>query len=153
VRSGDLAKSMSQYLREEIAATPDIEVHLRSVVVGGGGEGRLESLDVRDLDSGSVDTVPAGALFVLIGASPHTDWLPPSIARDARGYVLTGTDLVREGGAESTARRLPLMFETSVPGVFAVGDARANSVKRVASAVGEGSVVVQHVDQYLSGGV
>jgi thioredoxin reductase (NADPH) len=145
VRADALAKGMSQYLREEIAAVPNIEVLLSTEVVEGGGEQRLEFLTLLDRSTGTTRTVPADALFVLIGAEPHTDWLPPEIVRDERGFVLTGTDVPSEWPLE----RPPFMFETSVPGIFAVGDVRSRSVKRVASAVGEGSVVIQQVHQHL----
>ena len=133
-RGDSLAASMSQYLIEEIEARETIEVRLRTVAVGGGGEGRLEHLTLRS-GAGGTETVHADGLFVLIGAEPKTDWLPSEIARDEHGFVLTG-----HGGH---------MFETSVPGVFAIGDVRAGSVKRVASAVGEGSVVIHQVHRYL----
>ena len=144
VRGATLATSMSQYLQDEIAAAPNIDIRLSTQVVDGGGDRRLENLVLRE-DTGSTSPVPADALFVLIGAQPHTDWLPAEIMRDERGFVLTGTDVAPEWSIE----RPPFMFETSVPGVFAVGDARAGSVKRVASAVGEGSVVIQQVHQHL----
>jgi len=134
VRGATLALSMSQYLRDEIDAVDNIEVRLSAEVVDGAGDGRLERLTLRD-GTGATTTVPADALFVLIGAQPHTGWLPPEIVRDAHGFVVTG------GGEH--------MFETSVPGVFAIGDVRSGSVKRVAAAVGEGSVVIQQVHQYL----
>jgi thioredoxin reductase (NADPH) len=118
---------------------------LSTEVVEGGGEQRLEFLMLLDRSTGTTRTVPADALFVLIGAEPHTDWLPPEIVRDERGFVLTGTDVPSEWPLE----RPPFMFETSVPGIFAVGDVRSRSVKRVASAVGEGSVVIQQVHQHL----
>ena len=96
--------------------------------------------------------MPADALFLLIGARPHTEWLPSGVVRDALGYLVTGPDVASERAATRWAlERPPMMFETSVPGVFAVGDVRAQSVKRVASAVGEGSVVIQQVHQYLEG--
>ncbi len=144
VRAGTLASSMSQYLRDEIDATANIDVRLSTEVVDADGESRLEGLSLRS--GGSVSTVPADALFVLIGARPHTEWLPPTIARDDLGYVLTGPDV---GLGEQSPERPRLAFESSVPGVFAVGDVRSRSVKRVASAVGEGSVVIQQVQQYL----
>jgi thioredoxin reductase (NADPH) len=145
-RASSLTGSMSQYLRDAIDATANISVRTNAEVVGGHGESRLEGLTVRDTVNGEVSTIDAGALFVLIGARPHTDWLPAAFERDERGYLLTGADL-----RVSSARmeRPPLMFETSVPGVFAVGDVRYRSVKRVASAVGEGSVVLQQVHEYL----
>jgi thioredoxin reductase (NADPH) len=145
VRAGTLASSMSQYLRDEIDATPNIEVRLSTEVIDGVGESRLEQLTLRMTD-GATTTVPADALFVLIGALPHTEWLPPDVARDEQGYLVTGTDATRP-----QIERPPFMFETSVPGVFAVGDVRSRSVKRVASAVGEGSVVIQQVHQHLEG--
>ena len=148
VRGHTLATSMSQYLRDEIDSAPNVGVRLSTCVVDGGGNGRLERLTLQD--DGGDTTVPADGLFVLIGARPNTEWLPPEIARDEHGFVVTGTDLARPGSApEWPLERPPFMFETSLPGVFAVGDVRSGSVKRVASAVGEGSVVMQEVHQYL----
>jgi thioredoxin reductase (NADPH) len=141
VRSGTLASSMSKYLRDEIDATENIDLRFSTEVVDAAGESRLEQLSLRT--AGETTTVRADALFLLIGARPHTEWLPPEVDRDKQGYVQTGPDVVWE------LDRPPLAFETSVPGVFAVGDVRASSVKRVASAVGEGSVVIQQVHQYL----
>jgi thioredoxin reductase (NADPH) len=155
VRGPSLAASMSQYLRDEIDAATNVDVRFRSEVVGGGGRGRLESLTLRDVDSGQESTVPAGALFLLIGALPNTGWLPESIARDQAGYVLTGADVMRddgsgaEGAAAWMAEDMPEPFETSVPGIFAVGDVRSRAPKRVAAAVGEGSVVIQQVGNRL----
>jgi thioredoxin reductase (NADPH) len=141
---------MSQYLRDEIDAIPCIDVRLSTDVVDGTGESRLEELALRR--TGATTSVPADALFVLIGARPHTEWLPAGVARDGQGYLVTGTDVARDAAAAGwRLERPPLVFETSVPGVFAVGDVRAQSVKRVASAVGEGSVVMQQVHQYLEG--
>ncbi|QRP49573.1 FAD-dependent oxidoreductase [Amycolatopsis sp. FDAARGOS 1241] len=140
VRADSLGAGMSHYLTREIAATPRLDVRLATEIVGGGGDGWLDHLVLRDRRTGEVETVPADGLFVMIGALPHTDWLPPEIRRDERGFVLTGADL--DGCSWPIARtRLPL--ETSMPGVFAAGDARHDSVKRVASAVGEGSVAIQ----------
>jgi thioredoxin reductase (NADPH) len=150
VRSASLAASMSQYLRDEIDAAAQVEVRYRTQVVGGGGRSRLDHIVLRDLDAGTDETVEAGALFLLIGAQPHTSWLPESIARDAAGFVLTGGDLVRERLDAWSEDRAPSAYETSVPGIYAVGDVRARSVKRVAGAVGEGSVVIQQVTQYLA---
>ena len=149
VRAPTLASSMSQYLRDEIDAIPCIDVRVSTQVVDGEGESRLERLTLRTA-AGDTTTVPADALFLLIGASPHTEWLPPEVARDEQGYVVTGPDVAGDhAGTGWRLERPPLMFETTVPGVFAVGDVRAQSVKRVASAVGEGSVVIQQVHQYL----
>jgi thioredoxin reductase (NADPH) len=144
VRGGSLAASMSSYLRGEIEAAANVEVMLETEVVGGEGEGRLRSLALRAGASGATETVDADALFVLIGARPGTGWLPPEIERDEWGYVLTGRDV--SAGAVEGERQ---MLETSLPGVFAVGDVRHGAVKRVASAVGEGSVVIQQVHRRL----
>jgi len=147
VRCASLAESMSQYLQNEIEAAGNVEIRSTTEVVGGGGEGRLEYLTLRDISSGDTSEVEAAALFVLIGARPHTDWLPETIERDRRGFVLTGVDVERQDGG--SPERAPLMLETSVPGLFAVGDVRHRSVKRVASAVGEGSVVIPQVHEHL----
>src|SRR5215208_2711526 len=147
-----LAAHMSQYLIEEIEATENIQVLLNTQVVDGGGRGRLEHLVLKDRASGLTETVPAAALFVLIGARPHTGWLPEEIMRDERGYVITGNDLLRDGSPPEgwSLVRPPMLMETSVPGVFAAGDVRCGSVKRVASAVGEGSIAIQMVHEYLN---
>jgi thioredoxin reductase (NADPH) len=147
VRGPSLAESMSSYLRGEIDAADNIEVMLGTEAVDGAGEGRLESLTLRDRESGRTSTVAADGLFVLIGARPGTEWLPAEIERDRWGYVLTGPEL-----AVARPGRELLMHETSLAGVFAVGDVRHGSVKRVASAVGEGSIVVQQVHQRLEAG-
>lgn len=150
VRADSLAPSMSQYLRDEIDAAPNVDVRYETEVVGGRGRGRLDHLVLRDLRTGRDREVAAGALFLLIGARPHTDWLPPTVARDPAGYVVTGADLVGgPGPGPWPGDRPPLAYETSLPGVFAVGDVRSRSVKRVASAVGEGGVVIQQVGEYL----
>src|SRR5918992_1816486 len=140
VRRASLAATMSRYLIDEIEAAENIEVRPHTEVVGGAGEGALKSLELRDCRTGELETVPAAALFLMIGAQPHTEWLPETICRDKRGYLLTGSDLP-EG--DWPLERSQLMLETSLPGVFAVGDARHGSTKRVASAVGEGSVVIE----------
>jgi thioredoxin reductase (NADPH) len=152
VRGDCLAASMSEYLIKEIEASENIEVRFNTQAVDGGGEGRLEHLVLEDSTSGLTETVPAAALFVLIGAEPHTSWLPQDIQRDEKGYVITGKDLSRYGHPRRGwhVERLPLLLETSISGVFAVGDVRHGSVKRVASAVGEGSIAVQMVHEYLS---
>jgi len=151
-RGDSLATSMSDYLIKEIEATENVHARLNTRVVDGGGKGRLERLVLEDSLSGRTETVPAEALFVLIGAEPHTSWLPEEIARDEKGYVITGRDLLRYGRPRRGWHmgRLPLLLETSMSGVFAVGDVRHGSVKRVASAVGEGSIAVQMVHEYLS---
>jgi len=150
-READLSQCMSHYLRRVIEAAANVEVLVDHEVIDGGGDGQLERLTLRDNGSGRRSEVEARALFVLIGARPHTDWLPPTIERGERGYVLAGSELARQPDALERwpLERPPLPFETTVPGVFAVGDVRRGSVRRVASAVGEGSVVIQHVDQWL----
>src|SRR5918998_2276003 len=152
VRRDSLADSMSDYLIRQIEATENIEVRLNTQVVDGSGEGRLERLVLEDSLSGLTETVPAAGLFVLIGAQPHTEWLPEEIESDEKGFVFTGRDLPSYGRARHGWHlgRLPLPMETSIPGVFVVGDARHGSVKRVASAVGEGSISIQMVHEYLS---
>ena len=125
-----------------------MEVRTGTEVVGGGGEGRLEQLVLRDGATGEEETVAADALFVLIGARPHTDWLPADIARDTHGFLLTGADSRTAIIGRSSAGRFSL--ETSMPGVFAAGDVRHASVKRVASAVGEGAIAVQLVHSLLA---
>jgi thioredoxin reductase (NADPH) len=111
----------------------------------------LEHLFLKNLGSGSTEVVPATALFVLIGAEPHTGWLPDEVERDGRGYVLTGQDLLRDGHLAQgwPLGRAPLLMETSMPGVFAVGDVRRGSVKRVASAAGAGAIAIQSVHEYF----
>ena len=152
VRGPSLTESMSEYLIKEITGTPNIAVRPNTVVTGGGGTGRLENLILQDRLSGTTETVPAVAVFVLIGAEPRTQWLPDAVVRDRWGFLVTGTDLLatatRRGWSLS---RSPMFLETSLPGVFAVGDVRRGSVKRVASAVGEGSIAIRLVHDYLSG--
>jgi thioredoxin reductase (NADPH) len=150
VRGPDLAKSMSDYLIQEIEQAPNVAVRLGTQVVGGLGSHRLEGLVLRHRDTGTIEEVPAAALFVMIGGEPRTDWLA-GVERDDRGYILTGHDLLGPGGMPAgwPLERPPLLLETSIPGVFAAGDVRHRSVKRVASAVGEGAVAVQLVHQYL----
>jgi thioredoxin reductase (NADPH) len=144
VRGSSLAKGMSDYLVREIEAAPNITVRLNIEVVAAQGDHRLRSLVIRDRLAGSTERATAAALFVLIGAAPRTAWLPADLKRDERSYVLTGAAL---GAGSSDAPISP--FETSLPGVFAVGDVRADSVKRVASAVGEGSVAIRDIHEYL----
>jgi len=152
VRGGSLAASMSDYLVRRIEGNPTIDVQLHTAVIDGHGVGRLEALVLRNATTGQTRTVPAAALFVLIGAQPHTDWLPASIQRDAHGFILTGQDLAVAAAATlgDRAARTPLPLETSMPGVFAAGDVRHGSVKRVAAAVGEGGISIQLVHRYLA---
>jgi thioredoxin reductase (NADPH) len=147
VRGDSIRAGMSEYLVSEIEATPNIDVRPRTKVVGGGGAGRLEHLVLADAVTGAETTEPADALFVLIGAQPFADWLPADIERDDRGFIVTGADLP-DGAFPLDRPAFPL--ETSMPGVFAAGDIRHGSVKRVASAVGEGSIAVQMIHQYFA---
>ncbi|HEX2319142.1 MAG TPA: FAD-dependent oxidoreductase [Streptosporangiaceae bacterium] len=149
VRGESLAASMSDYLIREIAATPNIDVSSGVQIVDGAGSRHLESIVIEDRSTGQRQTVPAGALFVLIGAQPHTEWLGEGVARDEKGFILTGPDLPDEAIAQNYADRQPLLLETSVPRVFAAGDARHGSVKRVASAVGEGAIAIPLVHRCL----
>jgi thioredoxin reductase (NADPH) len=147
VRGESLTSTMSAYLVGAVDVDPVVEVRNRSAVVDGVGEGRLERITLRHLDTGAEDGLRADAMFVMIGAEPRTDWLPAEVERDAHGFVMTGADAAGHGWAEE---RRPHPYETTVPGLFAVGDVRCGSVKRVASAVGEGSVVVSQVHEYLA---
>jgi thioredoxin reductase (NADPH) len=151
VRGPSLAESMSEYLIREIEAAANVAVRCRVAVTSGAGQGRLERLTLTDLESGAAETVAAGALFVLIGAEPHTQWLPGAVRRDPSGFVLTGTDLLQDGRVSEPwpLRRQPMLLESSLPGVFAAGDVRHGSVKRVASAVGEGSIAIHLIHRYL----
>jgi thioredoxin reductase (NADPH) len=148
VRAQSLAAGMSHYLVSQLDGTPRLEVRLGTEVVGGGGNGRLEQLVLRDRAEGSEKVVNADALFLLIGARPHTNWLPREVERDEQGFVLTGPDL-RKGDAWPVDR-MPFLLETSMPGLFAAGDVRYGSVKRVASAVGEASVAIQLLHQLFA---
>jgi thioredoxin reductase (NADPH) len=147
VRGESLEAGMSDYLINQIEATPNIAVRLCTQVVDGRGEDRLDRLTLEDGVTGRREEVDAAAVFVMIGAEPRTEWLGDTIRRDERGYILTGRDVPVEAWP---LQRPPLPYETSMPGVFAVGDARHGSVKRVAGAVGEGSVAIGSVHQYLA---
>ena len=151
VRGDSLAARMSQYLIDEITATPNIDVRTTTHIAAADGAGKLETLTLKDTRTGSTQTVPAAAVVVLIGAVPHTDWLPPEISRDEHGFIRTGIDLPQGDIPPSrwTLPRAPLALETSMPGVFGAGDVRHGSVKRVASAVGEGSVAATLMHQHL----
>jgi thioredoxin reductase (NADPH) len=151
VRGPSLEQSMSRYLVDQIAATPNIEVLTGTTVCEVVGKDRLETVVVQDAASGARRELPGAALFVFIGADPHSEFLAGVIERDAAGYIVTGLDLMKDGHwpASWTAKRPPLLLETCVPGIFAAGDVRGGSSKRVAAAVGEGAVAVQLVHQYL----
>lgn len=146
VRADSLAESMSSYLIGEIDGAPNIDVRYSTEIVDGGGSGRLEWIVLADREGGGRERRPAEGLFILIGARPHTEWLPPELARDRWGYVMTGADL---GAAWPLSARPPQPLETSLPGVFAVGDLRHRSMKRVASAVGDGANVVAQIHELL----
>jgi thioredoxin reductase (NADPH) len=148
VRGESLAAGMSDYLITQLKATPNVEVRLRTRVAGGHGEARLETLTLEDARTGQRDQIPAIAVFIMIGAEPCTEWLHGVVELDDRDFILTGRDVPL---ASWPLTRAPLPFETSLPGVFAAGDVRHGSVKRVAGAVGEGSVAVGSVHQYLTG--
>jgi thioredoxin reductase (NADPH) len=152
VRGSSLAASMSKYLIDEIAQTSNIQVEFGMRVVAVEGNERLETIQIECATTSTVETVPASALFMFIGAEPRTNWLDGVIERDARGFILTGPDLMRDGKRPRgwNRDRDPGLLETGVPGVFAVGDVRHGSVKRVASGVGEGSIAIQFVHQFLS---
>ena len=149
VRSDALEKSMSKYLVERIHATENVEVRLETEVVGAKGDGHLEQLTLADRQTGTTEDVHANWVFVYIGASPRTDWLGTTVRRDERGFVITGPEMLA-GDPDWPLARAPLALETSIPGVFAAGDVRLDSMKRVASAVGEGAMSVYLVHRYLA---
>jgi len=152
VRGESLAASMSKYLIDDIGRTSNIQVECQSQIMEVHGQNHLEGITVECRRTGSRETVEATALFVFIGAQPRTDWLDGVVERDKYGFIMTGPDLMRDGKPPKswTLERDPGLLETSVPGIFAVGDVRHGSVKRVASGVGEGSIAIQFVHQYLS---
>ncbi len=150
VRGASLVDTMSQYLVGRLTAAATIDIRYRSEVVGARGDGHLEQLSIIDRGTGATEEVATSWLFVFIGASPRTEWLGPDVARDERGYVVTGPDLVAGPEPRWALTRPPLALETSVPGVFAAGDVRLDSMKRVASAVGEGAMSIYLVHRYLA---
>jgi len=150
VRGDSLEAKMSQYLVDRIHATENIEVVLHTEIVACKGEGRLDTLTLRDRQTGTEEDVPATWLFVFIGAVPHTEWLEGLVALDDQGFILTGPDLREKHMTEWPLERDPWLLETNIPGIFAAGDVRHESVKRVASAVGEGSVSVHFVHRHLA---
>jgi thioredoxin reductase (NADPH) len=148
VRARSIGAGMSRYLAREIVGTPRLQVRVGTDIVGGGGDGWLEHIVLRDRAARREETVAADGLFLMLGARPHTDWLPAEVERDSQGFVLTGADLQHD--RVWPLERSPLLLETSMPSVFAAGDVRHGSVKRVASAVGEGSVAIQLLHQLLT---
>jgi thioredoxin reductase len=149
VRGEALSASMSDYLIKEIHSSPNIDVRHNSEVVGGGGDGFLDHIVVRDRTSGEEAALEAGALFVLIGSEPRTQWLANAVARDPWGSILTGSDITSQQEFRWDLERAPLILETSMPGVFAAGDVRRGSVKRVASAAGAGAAAIQILHEYF----
>jgi thioredoxin reductase (NADPH) len=146
-RASSLEKGMSDYLVQQIHSTPGIDVRLDSEIVGGEGKDHLETLIIQNKKRNTIATVPVTLLFVLIGATPHTDWLAGVAQRDPEGFIITGHDV--DLGSWPIQRK-PMSFETSAPGLFAIGDVRLGSTKRVASAVGEGAGAVENIHQYLN---
>jgi thioredoxin reductase (NADPH) len=147
IRGDDLSEGMSSYLAHRIAQTPNIELLPNTTIRRMSGTDHLRAVDIVNAKTGQERTVETPAVFSFIGAVPRTDWLPPEIERDSGGFIRTGAALA--GSPHWTSRRHPFLLETSRPGVFAAGDVRSGSVKRVASAVGEGSMAVQCVHEFL----
>jgi thioredoxin reductase (NADPH) len=151
VRGESLSDSMSQYLEKQIAATKNIDVRLNTKVLAVEGTARCETVTIENTKTHTTETVPADALFIYAGAIPHTDWIAGMVERDAQGYLISGQHLMLEGKRPTgwTADRDPFYLETSVPGIFVVGDVRHRSAKGVTSGVGEGAMAVKLVHQYL----
>ncbi len=152
VRGDSLAATMSRYLIDQIEKTPNVQVWNHAEVVEVHGDTHLEEISVLCSDTNKVERVPATAMFIFIGAEPRTDWLGKTVVRDDRGFVLAGPDLLKEGKHPPgwNLDRAPFLLESSVPGVFVVGDVRHGSIKRVASAVGEGAIAVQFIHRYMA---
>jgi thioredoxin reductase (NADPH) len=146
VRGGSIRDGMSDYLVREIEAIPNIDVRTTTEIAEARGDSRLEAVSLRNNATGANEEVPAAAVFILIGAVPRTDWVPPEIARDERGFILTGADRAESSSGAGD----PWTLATTLPGVFAAGDVRHDSIKRVAAAVGEGSTVIRQVHEYRS---
>ena len=153
LRHDSLAKSMSSYLVTAIETTSNIFIRYRTEVIDAAGQQVLESMTLADRTNGAIEDVPAGALFVMIGGEPHTGWLRGQIARDEQGYLITGRDVLDQPQVEWNHHREPLTLETSMPGVFAAGDVRHDSMNHVASAVGDGATVIRLVHEHLRSNV
>lgn len=152
VRGDSLAKSMSEYLIAELRGMSNFAVRLGVELVDGEGDEQLQAIVVRDRSSGTTERISTAGLFVMIGAEPRTEWLNGIVERDEQGFILTGNDLdPRDGPSSWPLERAPMLLEASVPGVFAAGDVRHGSIKRVTTAMGEGGTVVQLVHQHLEG--
>jgi thioredoxin reductase (NADPH) len=152
VRGNSLSSSMSQYVIDQIRETNNIRVLLNSRVTEVRGDSRLEFISITNTKTGKSETLPSHGLYIFIGAVPHTDVLVGLVERDANGFILTGPDLIdgrRERPHGWTLKRQPLLLESNIPGIFAAGDVRHGSMKRVAASVGEGSIAVQLIHQYL----
>src|SRR6202008_1729701 len=152
VRGDSLSSTMSQYLIDQVQRTPNIQLWTHASVAEAHGDTHLEEISVLCSDTGKIERVPASAMFIFIGALPRTDWLANDVGREERCFLLAGPDFISDGQHRKgwAPDRDPFLLETNVPGVFAVGDVRHGSIKRVASGVGEGSVAVQFIHQYLS---
>ena len=152
VRGDSLSATMSRYLIDQIEKTPNIQLWTHASVIEVHGETHLEEISVQCSDTNTVERVPASAMFIYIGALPRTDWLDGVVVRDERGFIPAGPDLLKDGKLPATWNlpRDPFLLETSVPGVFVVGDVRHGSIKRVASAVGEGAIAVQFIHRYMA---
>ena len=152
VRRPGLRETMSHYLIDQIAATANITVRPCTMLVGVEGDGRLERVVLQSAETGACAEESMQAVFIFIGTRPHSDWLPETVLRDGKGFVLTGRDAAADSRFLRTWKesREPLLLETSIPGVFAAGDVRAGAMNRVAAAVGEGSMVVRLVHEYLA---
>jgi thioredoxin reductase (NADPH) len=152
VRSKSLSEKMSQYFIHQISESENIRVWLNSVVTEAKGENKLAAITVTNLVTRDQQTVPAAGLFIYISAEPHTEWLDKIIQRDVHGFILTGLDLVQNDLRPHgwSVDRQPFLLETSIPGIFAAGDVRHGSIKRIAAGVGEGSTAIQLIHQYLT---